>query len=363
VTATPEPRIEVPSEVPDVDVTTHSVPLDQIYFDTFQPVNRAVPLSQAPPELIEQLLDAISPIHEPKYEPAAEATWLDDGDVVIGYVAGDQAWAYPLRILNFHEIVNDTLNGEPVLISYCPLCYSGIAYSRRLGDDVLTFGNTSALYESDMVMVDYQTGSYWWQVAGEAIVGPLTEEKLTVLPSATITWGEWRQLHPTTLVLSRDTGHARNYERDPFIEYAEIVNSGRFAFPVSEAGRDARLQPASQVLAVKVADEARAYPVTELGRAAIIDTLGDQAIVVFTDPDSQTGVAYQPMADGQSLTFEVRGGEFTDRETGSTWDLAGRAVSGPLQGAQLPAVPSKTSFWFAIIAAEPEITVYQVGAG
>jgi hypothetical protein len=107
----------------------------------------------------------------------------------------------------------------------------------------------------------------------------------------------------------------------------------------------------------------RAYPVTELGRAAIMDNLGDQVIVVFTDPNSQTGVAYQPMADGQSLTFEVRGGEFTDRETGSTWDLAGRAVSGPLQGAQLPAVPSKTSFWFAIIAAEPEITVYQVGAG
>jgi hypothetical protein len=142
--ATPESQIEAPSEVPDVDVTMHSVPLDQVYFDTFQPVNRAVPLSQAPPELIEQLLDAIPPIHKPKYEPAAGATWLDDEDVVIGYVAGDRAWAYPLRILNFHEIVNDTLNGEPVLISYCPLCYSGIAYSRRLGDDVLTFGNTSA---------------------------------------------------------------------------------------------------------------------------------------------------------------------------------------------------------------------------
>lgn len=232
-------------------------------------------------------------------------------------------------------------------------------YSRWLGDDVLTFGNTSALYESDMVMLDYQTGSYWWQVAGEAIVGPLTGERLTVLPSSTIRWGEWRKLHPTTLVLSLDTGYARDYDRDPFIEYPEILNSGRFLFPVSEAGRDARLGPATQVLAVKVRDEARAYPVTELGRAAIMDTLADQAIVVSTDLDSQAGAAYQPEVGGQSLTFEIRDGQFTDRETGSSWDLAGRAISGPLQGSRLPELPSRTSFWFAIIAAEPEITVYE----
>ncbi len=94
-----------------------------------------------------------------------------------------------------------------------------------------------------------------------------------------------------------------------------------------------------------------------------MDTVGDQAIVVFTDLDSQTGAAYQPLVEGQSLTFEIRDGDFTDRETHSTWNLAGRAVGGPLQGAQLPAVPSRTAFWFAIIAAEPEVTVYQVGAG
>lgn len=362
VTVSPEPLVEIPPDVPDVDVTQHSVPLDQIYFDTFQPINRAVPLSQAPPDLIERLRDVIPPIHNPKYESAVEATWLDDQDVVIGYASGGQSWAYPLRILNFHEIVNDRLNGEPVLISYCPLCYSGIVYSRQLGDDVLIFGNTSALYESDMVMLDYQTGSYWWQVAGEAIAGSLTEERLTVLPSATITWGGWRELHPSTLVLSRDTGYDRNYDRDPFIEYPEILNNGRFAFPVSKAGRDARLQPATQVLAVKVGDEARAYPVTELERAAIMDTLGDQAVVVFTDLNGRTGAAYQPLVEGRGLTFEIKDSQFTDRETGSIWDLAGRAVSGPLQGVQLPAVPSRTSFWFAIIAAEPEITVYQAGA-
>jgi hypothetical protein len=331
----PDVHVEIPAVVPEVDVSQHSVPLEEIYFDTFRPVNRAVPLSQAAPELIHQLRDAIPPIHDPKYETVVEANWLEEGDAVIGYAVGDQAWAYPIRILNFHEIVNDTLDGEPLVITFCPLCYSGIVFSRRLGDEILTFGNTSALYESDMVMLDYQTGSYWWQVAGQAIVGPLTEKTLTVLPSMTTTWGEWQRLYPETLILSRDTGFQRDYDRDPFVDYAEVVNTGRFAFPVSEAGQG----------------------------TAIMDTVGDQDVVIFADPSGPTGAAYQPVAGEQTLTFEVQDGEFTDLETGSTWDLAGRASSGPLAGTQLLAVPSKTTFWFAIIAAEPEITVYQEGAG
>jgi hypothetical protein len=160
--ATPEPgaaqpedrQVNVPQEVPAVDISKHSVPLQDVYFDTFQPANRALPLDQATPDLIAQLRDAIPPIHNPGYEPAAEVTWLREGDQVLGYAVGDQAWAYPIRILNFHEIVNDRLAKEPVLISYCPLCASGIVFSRQLGDRVLTFGNTSALYESDMVMLD-----------------------------------------------------------------------------------------------------------------------------------------------------------------------------------------------------------------
>jgi len=163
-TPAPEGGIQVPEVVPTVDTAKHSVPLEDIYFDTFQPVNRAVHLSEASLELIQRLQDAIPPIHHPKYETVSDATWMRDRDVVLGYADGDQAWAYPIRILNLHEIVNDTLAGEQVLISYCPLCYTGIVHSRNLGDRVLTFGNTSALYESDMVMLDYETGSYWWQV-------------------------------------------------------------------------------------------------------------------------------------------------------------------------------------------------------
>ena len=357
--AASKPAIEVASDVPPVNITRHSVPLEEVYFDTFQPINRAVPLSTAQPELIERLRDAIPPIHNPKYEPASEAQWLRDDDTVIGYAAGDEAWAYPVRILNYHEIVNERLGGEDVLISYCPLCFSGIVFSRVLDDQVLTFGNTSALYESDMVMLDYETGSYWWQVAGQAIVGDLTGKTLTVLPSATTSWGEWKSLHPSTLVLSPDTGFSRRYGSDSFQQYAEYVNSGNFAFPVSDAGKDPRLLPGETVFAVKIGEEVRGYPIAQLEGSAIADKVGGQDIVVFTSQGGSLGAAFEPVAADQELSFEIRNEDIIDLETGSVWDMAGRAVSGPLTGQQLIALPSKTSYWFAIVAAEPAITLYQ----
>jgi hypothetical protein len=101
----------VPAVIPTVDISQHSVPLNQIYFDTFRPVNRAVPLSQASPELIQQLQDAIPPIHNPVYEPGRAVNWLEGEDIILGYISGERAWAYPVRILNYHEIVNETLDG------------------------------------------------------------------------------------------------------------------------------------------------------------------------------------------------------------------------------------------------------------
>lgn len=109
-----------------------------------------------------------------------------------------QAYAYPHKILNFHELVNDAIDGIPLLVSYCPLCGSGVVFDRRLGGRTLRFGNTSALYDSDLVMFDWETNSYWWQVAGEAIVGTLSGETLKVLASTTTQWSTWKSLHPHT---------------------------------------------------------------------------------------------------------------------------------------------------------------------
>ena len=180
---------------PDLLLAFHSVPLDEIFFDTFD--GGAVPVSESTPELRARLLDAIPPIDQPLYGDVAEGDWLEPDDLVLGYVAGEQAYAYPFKILNFYELVTDELDGVPLLISYCPLCRSAVVYDRLVDGAVLSFGNTSALYESDLVMVDRSTGSYGWQVAGRAIVGPLTGTALAALPSIVVTWQGWKPSTPT----------------------------------------------------------------------------------------------------------------------------------------------------------------------
>ena len=351
-------RISAPDIIPPVDKTMHIVPLEEIYFDTFQPVNRAVPLTEVSAELIERLRDAIPPIHNPVYETADQAEWLGEDDIVLGYTAGGQAWAYPVKILNFHEIVNDVIDGEPVLISYCPLCYSGIVFSRIVGDQELIFGNTSALYESDMVMLDYETGSYWWQVAGQAIVGELVGEKLQVLPSRMSTWAEWRQSHPHTLVLSRETGFNRSYEQDPFLDIGEFINRGRFSFPVSPDALDDRLRPGDKVISIQLGEEARAYLLDPEDARLYQDEVDGERLVIFTTPDGPSGSVYLANLDGVEHRFILEGGQFRDEATGSLWDLSGRAIEGPLAGTQLEPIPSRVSFWFAIVAAEPGIELH-----
>lgn len=338
---------------PDVDLSLHSVPLNEIYFDTFD--GGSVPLSDSTPELRLRLLDAIPPIDRPVYGDASAGDWLAPDDLVLGYVAGGQAYAYPFKILNYHEIVNDDLDGVPVLISYCPLCRSAIVYDRRVDGDVLSFGNTSALYESDLVMVDRTTGSYWWQVAGTAIVGPLTDAALEPLPSVVATWTDWASLHPETLVLTRATGFSRPYERDAFAGYTDIIDSGRFPFPVGEAARDARLRPSALVVGVVINEVARAYPVENL-IDPINDEVGGNQIVVF--PTEGGATVFGAVVDGETLRFELRNGDFVDVETGSVWTSSGVAVSGTRQGAMLTAFPSRTTFWFAFVGAFPEVELH-----
>jgi hypothetical protein len=223
-----------------------------------------VPLIEASDRLILRLRDAIRPIYWPVYGPAHDGDWMEAEDLVLGYVAADgQAYAYPIRILNFHEIVHDTLAGEPVLISYCPLCASERVFNRWLGDLTLVFGNTSALHQSDMVIFDHQTGSYWFQVAGAGVGGELAGERLQVLPSTRATWDDWKALHPDTLVLLPEAGgyQLRVYQRDVFAGYQERINQGNFTFPISEDARsDLSLNPGDHVLAIGTGGQPRAYP-------------------------------------------------------------------------------------------------------
>jgi hypothetical protein len=255
------------------NLALHSVSLDEVIFDTFD--GGSIRLSEAPESEVIALRDAIPPIDRPTYE--TNPLWLQPGELILGMVDADgQAWAWPHRILNLHEIVNDTIADVPVLVSYCPLCRSGVIYDRRVlaGDEqrTLSFGNTSALYENDLVMIDRETNTYWWQVRGIGIVGDLTNVELTVLPSGTTTWERWTAEHPDTLVLTRESG-GRRYEGDPFASYAGFVDSGSFPFPVSdEVAGDTRLPLSTLVITVTIDGTTFAVPTT--GVARTVDVAG-----------------------------------------------------------------------------------------
>ena len=349
---------------PKVDKSIAIVDVEDVLFDTFG--GGFLRLSEAGDEAIERLRDHIIPIYEPKYEGIEGGKWFDASDLVIGYISdksGD-AYAYPVKMLNLHEIVNDVIDGQPILISYCPLCVSGIVYSRELDGRVLLFGNTSALYESDLVMYDHETGSYWFQVLGEAIVGPLSGDRLRLLPSRTITWGDWKSLYPDTRILSRDLGLLPNtvrgspYDRDPFEGYQDFVNSGGFAFPVSPEKLDDRLRPGDIVFAVQLGDIHRAYAISERPDQVINDVVDGEPILIVARNRGPTAAAYERTLPGRQLTFIFVDGVLQDEETSSRWDDGGRAISGILVGSQLVRVPSRTSFWFSLVGSLPDVELY-----
>ncbi|MDP7083297.1 MAG: DUF3179 domain-containing protein [Dehalococcoidia bacterium] len=348
-----------------VDKSIHSVPLEDIIFDTFGDPAGNVSLDRAAQPLILDLRDAIMPIAEPVYGPPDSLPWLDDDDLVIGYDSGDEAYAYPVNVLDRHELVSDLIEDVPVLITYCPLCFSGVVYGRELDGRVLTFGNTSALYQSDLVMYDHQTGSYWFQVGGEAVVGPLTDSRLSLLPSTTMAWGEWRRLYPETRLLTGIAGNASlfsgsRYGRDFPESYQARISSDGFVFPVHKELLDPRLSSGEMVLTVEVAGATTAYPLDMIGDGAVNHRVGGRPVVVFALAESRAVGAFSPEVEGRALTFDYRDRDqtFVDRETGSVWDAAGRAGAGPLAGAQLERLNTRRAFWFSIAIAFPDIDVY-----
>ena len=344
--------------VPTVDLGKHSVPLEDVVFDTFD--GRSKRLSVAPEQLIESLRDAIRPIYNPGYGSAQDLPWLRDNDLVIGYVSKGDAYAYPVKVLNFRELVNDVIDGLPVLVSYCPLCASGVVYSRQVDGETLLFGNTSALYQSDLVMFDHQTGSYWFQVLGEAIVGEMTGKRLTPLGAMTISWGEWERLHADTRLMVSDGGVAlgSRYAVDPFGPgYSRDLDTGRFPFPVTEETLDNRLRASEIVITVEVNSAVKAYPIRLIGEAAINDRVGSQPVVVFSN--GVTGSAFLATVSGMELTFRIEDGLIIDRQTSSTWNAAGRSVTGSLKDTSLEPVPSRRAFWFSISGAIPGLELYQ----
>ena len=315
--------------------------------------------------------DAIPAIDEPVFENVEEADkWIEEDWPVMFFEWNGEARAYPLAILIWHEIVNDDVGGEPVSLTFCPLCNATIAFQRTQPDGrVLDFGTTGNLRNSDLVMYDRQTFSWWQQFTGEAIVGELTGTKLALLPSQIIAWSDFKAAHPDGDVLSRNTGHVRNYGRNPYAGY-DSINSSPFALPPFARDIDDRLAPMERVVAIELDGEDIAYSFSQLREVEVVndDVTGVPIVVfwregtksTFGDNGADTGSTgvFLREFDGETLTFTVADDGFKDEETGSSWNILGEATAGPLEGAQLVRVVSAEHFWFAWVIFKPDTTTW-----
>ncbi|WP_036230294.1 DUF3179 domain-containing protein [Marinobacterium jannaschii] len=242
--------------------------------------------------------DGIPSIDQPRFEAAAIAVrWLGDDALVLGLEIGGEARAYPLAIMNWHEVVNDRIADRAVAITYCPLCGSGMAFDAAVAEDNLQFGVSGLLYNSDVLLYDRQSESLWSQLRSEAISGPLAGTRLTSLPLQQMTLGEWRRLHPDSQVLSRQTGHQRNYSRNP---YAGYDSSEGLYFPVAFSSQ--KYHPKERVLGISLGGKHKAYPYSELSRSGLTeirDQLGGQQLLVRYNPVTASATAFDPA--GQPL--------------------------------------------------------------
>ncbi len=339
--------------------------------------NPAFPPAVIDPGLVTAALppDVIPAIDSPNFASVDAIDFLADEEAVILVEVDGLAKAYPVQILIWHEIVNDTFGEVPVSVTYCPLCNSALAFDRRFGDRLLDFGTSGELYQSALVMYDRQTESLWAHFTGQGVIGHYAGAQLDFIPAQTISWAQFRDAHPDGLVLTRETGADRRYGENPYVGYDD-EESGPFdqffTGPV-----DPTLVPKARV--VGIADEAGSVAVRFedlVEQPAIAITDGGRNLVVFHQPglasalDSglieggrdvgQSGV-YVAAADGTNLTFTTTGdpadGQFVDEQTNTTWNVLGQAVSGPLEGERLEPVAHLDTFWFSWATYRPETIV------
>jgi len=261
--------------------------------------------------------DGIPSIDEPKFVTPDRAHFLSPNDRVMGVRYNGIAKAYPILILDYHEIVNDEFAGESVVVSYCPLCGSGMVFSGNVQGEPTEFGVSGLLYNSDVLLYDRRTESLWSQIMAEAVTGPLAGAELEHLAASHTTWREWRRRHPESLVLSLDTGYTRDYRKSPYRGYEDTETVW---FPV--AHRDRRYHAKELVIGLELDGAVKAYPFAELSRRAspFTDTVAGREITVHFDAENRTGRLLD--ADGEQI-------------------------------------PTVTAYWFAWVAFHPDTAVFE----
>ena len=307
--------------------------------------------------------------------PVSEATF--EANVPVAYLTVEgHTRGYPLSIMTFHEIVNDEINGVPVAATFCPLCNTALAFDRRAGGRILDFGVSGNLRNSDLIMFDRQTESWWQQFTGEAIAGKFAGTELVTIAMSILSFEDFANAFPEADIMGPPQGgYGSRYGVNPYAYY-DRPGSRPFLF---NGDLDDRLDALDRVVGLEFEDDTMAVPFSELSTAGVANVaVGGRAIAVLWAPgtssaldspsiaagrDIGAAIAYDAVVDGQRLTFEViEPGLYIDLETGATWDLTGLATEGPLARTRLAVAQHANHFWFAWAAFYPETTVWEAVA-
>ena len=365
-----------PSTTVTVETTSAALPTGPSALD--EPGSTAFPESLVP---LDEIIsggpppDGIPPIEDPVFlAVAGNLEILDPAEPVVALEIDGDARAYPVRAMIWHEIVNDTVGGVPVSVTYCPLCNSAVTYRREIKGVETTFGTSGRLFASALVMYDRATESLWTHFDGKAIVGVLTGTQLEAIGSPLMAWGDFTAAYPEGQVLDwTATGFNRDYGRNPYEGYDDDTTQP-FLF---RGALDDRGLAKQRVVGIAVNEEAVAYDLNTLsdGEASATNVVvGDQDLVIFWKAGQASALdegvledgrdvgsvgVFSRVVDGRALTFAAEGDRFIDEETGSIWLISGEATSGPLDGTLLERIEHLDTFWFSWSTYQPDTTLIE----
>lgn len=301
--------------------------------------------------------DCIPSLENPLRSPVGgeDLEYLDDGDLVVGVWDGQEYSAYPHPILDWHEIVNE----DGFTISYCPL--TGSAIHLKAEEE---YGVSGLLYNSNLIMYDRSTGSYWPQMLLHSDAGSLKGTELELKPLVETSWGVWRRLFPETKVVNANTGYSRNYSRYPYGSYRSCNSTtcGDYIyFPIRQ--QDQRLPAKERVLAIITPQQVKVYPIKTFSQPILLrESVGGQTYsIVISEPDN-IAVAFKTERTLSIATWDITGEKgsilLDDAENGNSWNILGQAVNGTAAGGELTAARAYIAYWFALAAFFPEVEIY-----
>jgi Protein of unknown function (DUF3179) len=310
----------------------------------------------------------VGPNATPANAATTELSYLTPEERVFGVSLNGEARAYPLRILDWHEMANDVVGGQSVALAYCTLCGAGVLYATDHGGKTFTFGSSGLLYESNKLMYDRETDSLWNQMTGVPVSGELVGSGIVLkrLPLVVTTWGRWKTLHPETTVLSLDTGHRRDYT--PGKPYGDYFASPKTMFPITR--ENSALAPKTEIFALALSTvdssggenktHAKAYPLERLVASGVVnDQLAGRAVVLLAEPEGGAVRAFE-RKDREFLRFQraALGNTFLTDQDGRAWKVTEDALVGP-EGARLERLPGHLAYWFGWATFYPDTELWR----